>query len=49
MNGQVATAKEGEGWPINEALRAVGVVRAPDEDEFDTVCLDKYRSMRHFE
>jgi hypothetical protein len=49
VDGQVVAAKEGDGWPINEALRAIGVVRRSDEDEFDTVCLDKYRSMRELE
>ncbi len=52
VNGEAVAAsegKEGEGWPINEALRAIGVVRASDEDEFDTVCLGKFRSMRDFE
>ena len=49
IDGRVVTAKEGEGRPINEALRAIGVVRPPDEDEFDTICLGKYRSMDAFE
>jgi hypothetical protein len=49
VNGKVAASKEGDGRPINEALRAIGIVRNADEDEFDTVCLGKYRSMDRFE
>lgn len=49
VNGQVVSSNEGEGRPINEALRAIGVVRPSDEDEFDTICLGKYRSMQAFE
>ncbi len=49
VDGKVVTSAEGEGRPINGALRAIGVVRPPDEDEFDTVCLGKYRSMDGFE
>ena len=48
VDGRVASSKEGDGWPINDALRAIGVVRAPDEDEFDTVCLCKFRTMDDF-
>ena len=47
VNGEVVAAsecKEGEGWPINEALRAIGVVRAADE--LDTVCLGKFQRRR---
>ena len=43
VDGQVVTSEEGDGRPINHALRAIGVVRPSDEDEFDTVCLGKYR------
>ena len=49
VDGQVVTSQEGDGRPINHALRAIGVVRPSDEDEFDTVCLGKYRSMDAFE
>jgi hypothetical protein len=49
VNGEVVTSQEGDGRPINHALRAIGVVRPSDEDEFDTVCLGKYRSMDAFE
>ena len=42
------SSEEGDGRPINKALRAIGVVRPSDEDEFDTVCLGKYRSMDGF-
>ena len=53
VDGEVASSKEGEpegeARPINKALRAIGVVRAPDEDEFDTVCLGQYRRMDDFE
>jgi hypothetical protein len=49
VDRKVVTSAEGEGRPINQALRAIGVVRPPDEDEFDTVCLGKYRSMDAFE
>jgi hypothetical protein len=48
VDGKVVASKEGDGRPINEALRAIGVVRSSDEDEFDTVCLGKYRSMDRF-
>ena len=49
VDGKVVTSEEGDGRPINHALRAIGVVRPSDEDEFDTVCLGKYRSMDAFE
>jgi hypothetical protein len=49
VDGEVVASGEGDGRPINRALRAIGVVRPPDEDEFDTVCLGKYRSMQPFE
>ena len=49
VDGQVVSSEEGDGRPINRALRAIGVVRPSDEDEFDTVCLGKYRSMNGFE
>jgi hypothetical protein len=49
VDGQVVTSQEGDARPINHALRAIGVVRPSDEDEFDTVCLGKYRSMDAFE
>ena len=49
VDGQAVTSEEGDGRPINHALRAIGVVRPSDEDEFDTVCLGKYRSMDAFE
>ena len=55
VGGSVVTSKErqgegqGEARPINSALRAIGVARAPGEDEFDTVCLGKFRSMAAFE
>ena len=49
VDGKVVTSEEGDGRPINRALRAIGVVRPSDEDEFDTVCLGKYRSMDAFE
>jgi hypothetical protein len=49
VDGKAVTSEEGDGRPINRALRAIGVVRPSDEDEFDTVCLGKYRSMDAFE
>jgi len=48
-DGKIVTSEEGDGRPINRALRAIGVVRPSDEDEFDTVCLGKHRSMDAFE
>jgi hypothetical protein len=44
VDGKVVASSEGEGGSINRALRAIGVLRPSDEDEFDTVCLGKYRS-----
>lgn len=55
VDGKVVSSKEREGdgdggpRPINSALRALGVARAPGEDEFDTVCLGRFRSMSAFE
>jgi hypothetical protein len=49
VDGKVVASKEGDGMPIDEALRAIGVVRNADEDEFDTVCLGTHRSMARFE
>ena len=55
VDGKVVASKErqgdgdGEARPINKALRAIGVTRAPGEDEFDTVCLGKFRSMTAFD
>ncbi|GAB2198948.1 hypothetical protein [Sessilibacter sp. MAH4] len=33
---------------INEALRKIGVVRANNKDEFDTICLGNYRSFDEY-
>jgi hypothetical protein len=35
--------------PINQALRRIGVVRTPAEDEFDTIGLGERRSMTDYE
>lgn len=55
VDGKIVASKErqgegeGEARPINHALRAIGVARAPGEDEFDTVCLGRFRSMAAFD
>jgi hypothetical protein len=49
VNGRFVASKSGESWPINQALREIGVVRAGGQDEFDTVGLVVHRNMGRFE
>lgn len=52
VNGEEAMAPQrsrGGGGPINQSLRAIGVVRVEPDDPFDTIGLGERRSMSDYE